>query len=172
VKKFIYLTYLTLLIQFKAFAVNEYILGSGDHVEIKVYGQDELTLNTRIGNSGKINYPFLGEIKISGLTAKQLQNNIYTRLNGDYLIKPSVFVHITQYRAFYIHGEVRTPGGYSYQPGMTINQAVARASGLTERASKEKIFIFKEGDKSIQKQASLNTKVNAGDTITIEQRFF
>ncbi|PAJ74741.1 capsular biosynthesis protein [Pseudoalteromonas sp. NBT06-2] len=171
-KVFLYLVCSVLLIQFKVFADNEYILGPGDHVEIKVYGQDDLTLNTRIGNSGKINYPFLGEIIISGLTAKQLQNNIYARLNGDYLIKPSVFVHITKYRAFYIHGEVRTPGGYSYQPGMTINQAVALASGLTERASKEKIFIFKEGDKNIRIQASLNTKVNAGDTITIEQRFF
>jgi len=172
VKKIIYLVFLALLVQFNALADSEYILGSGDHVEIKVYGQGDLTLNTRIGNSGKVSYPFLGEIKVSGLTAKQLQNNIYARLNGDYLINPNVFVHVIEYRDFYIHGEVRTPGGYSYKPGMTINQAVALASGLTERASKEKIYIFKEGDKSIQKQASLNTKVNAGDTITIEQRFF
>jgi len=172
VNKFIYLALLALMVQFNVLADNEYILGSGDNIEIKVYGQDDLTLSTRIGNSGKVSYPFLGEIKVSGLTAKQLQNNIYARLNGDYLINPNVFVHIVEYRSFYIHGEVRTPGGYSYQPGMTINQAVALASGLTERASKEKIFIFKEGEKSIQKHASLNTKVNAGDTITIERRFF
>lgn len=171
-KNFLYLVCLVLFMPMNAFANNEYILGSGDHIEIKVYGQNDLTLNTQIGNSGKINYPFLGDIKVSGLTAKQLQNNIYARLNGDFLINPNVFVHITQYRSFYIHGEVRTPGGYPYQPGMTINQAIALAGGLTERASTEKVYIYREGSKEMQNQALLKTKVNAGDTVTIERRFF
>ena len=55
---------------------------------------------------------------------------------------------------------------------MTINQAVALAGGLTERASKEKIFLFREDDKNKQLSAQLSTDVSPGDTITIEQRFF
>ena len=34
--------------------------------------------------------------------------------------------------------------GDPYQPAMTVNQAIALAGGLTERASVDKIFIFKE----------------------------
>ena len=79
---------------------------------------------------------------------------------------------IVQYRPFYIHGEVKKPGGYPYQPGMTVNQAIALAGGLTERASKEKIEISREGDKNNTQTGTLNTKISAGDTITIEQRFF
>lgn len=73
---------------------------------------------------------------------------------------------------FFINGEVKQSGGYPYKPGMTVNQAIALAGGLTERASKEKIFIYREGNKSQALNANLSSRVNAGDTITIEQRFF
>lgn len=149
-----------------------YLLDTGDTIQIKVYGEEALSLETKIGRSGKLNYPFLGEIKISGLTEKALQQKIYKGLKGDYLIEPTVYVTVIQYRPFFIHGEVRLPGSYSYQPGMTVNQAVAIAGGFTERASKEKIFIFKEKNKSKQINATLDSIVQAGDTVTVEQRFF
>ncbi|WP_252730521.1 polysaccharide biosynthesis/export family protein [Colwellia sp. E2M01] len=151
---------------------DSYILGPGDKVEIKVFGQDDLTIETLLGNSGTINYPFLGEISVTGLTVKQVELFIEQGLKGDYLINPSVYVQVLEYRSFYIHGEVKKPGGYPYHPGMTINQAVALAGGLTERADKSNISLFKEGDKNKKQIASLDSKVNAGDTITIDQRFF
>jgi hypothetical protein len=73
---------------------------------------------------------------------------------------------------FYIHGEVKQPGGYPYQPGMTVNQAVALAGGFTERASQEKIAISREGSKVESERGTINSVIQAGDTITIEQRFF
>ena len=79
---------------------------------------------------------------------------------------------MVEYRFFFIHGEVKKPGGYPYEPGMTVNQAVALAGGVTERASRDKIFITREASKSTQENANLNTKVSPGDTVTIEQRFF
>ncbi|WP_157443012.1 polysaccharide biosynthesis/export family protein [Colwellia piezophila] len=155
-----------------AFALDEYQLGPGDKLEIKVYGQDELTVTALLGNSGKINYPFLGEINIKGLTVKQIEQLVLKGLKGGYLISPNVAAQVLEYRPFYIHGEVKKPGGYGYHPGMTINQAIALAGGLTERASKDKIFLYKEQAKDKKLNASLSTQVSAGDTITIEQRFF
>jgi protein involved in polysaccharide export with SLBB domain len=149
-----------------------YLLGPGDKIIIQVYGEEELKIETQLTDSGKINYPFLGEIMAKGLSIKQLESRIYNGLKGDYFVEPNVFVGMVEYRPFFIHGEVKLPGGYPYQPGMTVNQAVALAGGLTERASKEKIFITREANKSKQENANLNTKVDAGDTITIEQRFF
>jgi len=153
-------------------AQDSYILGSGDKVSIQVFGQNDLSIETLLGNSGNINYPFLGEIVIAGLTVKQVENVIELGLKGDYLVSPNVSVQVIAYRPFYIHGEVKKPGGYPYHPGMTINQAVALAGGLTERADDDNISLFKEGDKSNKQEASLDYKVSAGDTITIDQRFF
>lgn len=163
---------LLVFMNFTVLANSSYILGPGDKVEIKVFGQEDLTVETLLSNSGQINYPFFGEIKVIGLTVKQVEKLIYKGLKGNYLVNPNVYVHVVEYRPFYIHGEVNRPGGYPYQPGLTVNQAIALAGGLTERASKDKIYLFKEKNKNTQTNASLTYKVNAGDTILIKQRFF
>jgi protein involved in polysaccharide export with SLBB domain len=149
-----------------------YRLGAGDTIVIKVYGEEALTLETQITNSGNVNYPFLGSLKLSGLSIKEAEKLVYDGLKGDYFIEPNVFVGMVEYRPFYIHGEVKQPGGYPYQPGMTVNQAVALAGGFTERASQEKIDISREGSKVESERGNINSVIQAGDTITIEQRFF
>lgn len=156
----------------KAEEEQNYLLGPGDKIIIKVIGEDDLTIETQLTDSGKINYPFLGEITAKGLTIKQLENVVYRGLKGDYFVEPNVFVGMVEYRPFFIHGEVKKPGGYPYTPAMTVNQAVALAGGLTERASREKIYIMREKFKDKQEAATLSTKVNPGDTVIIEQRFF
>lgn len=160
------------LFTWQAKAQEQYLLGPGDVIIIKVYGQEDLELQTRLTDSGTINYPFLGELQLTGMSIKQVENVIYQGLKGDYLVEPNVFVGMVEYRPFYIHGEVKLPGGYPYQPGMTVNQAIALAGGLTERASREKILISREGQKNQHENGNLNSRILAGDTITIEQRFF
>ena len=152
---------------------NQYTLGSGDTVRISVYGQDDLSLETRLTDIGVINYPYLGEIKVIGMTVSSLESFIYEGLKGDYLINPSVSVGIVEYRPFFINGEVKNPGGYPFQPGLTIDKAAALAGGYTERASKTKIFI----DRTVNgEQLTLNAdrymQILPGDIINIEQSFF
>jgi len=149
-----------------------YILGAGDKIEIKVFGQPELGVTALLGNSGEVNYPFLGKVKLAGLTTSEVEQEISNGLKPDYLINPNVYAQVIEYRPFYIHGEVKAPGGYPYQPAMTVNQAIALAGGLTERASVDKIYIFKEQTKQQQNKGSLNSQIAAGDTIKIEQRLF
>lgn len=160
------------LFAWQAKAQEQYLLGPGDVIIIKVYGQEDLELQTRLTDSGTINYPFLGELQLTGMSIKQVENVIYQGLKGDYLVEPNVFVGMVEYRPFYIHGEIKLPGGYPYQPGMTVNQAIALAGGLTERASRDKILISREGQKNQHENGNLNSRILAGDTITIEQRFF
>ncbi len=148
------------------------MLGAGDKVEIKVFGQPDLEVTALLGNSGEVNYPFLGKVTLSGLNISEVEQVIANGLRPDYLVNPNVYVQVVQYRPFYIHGEVKSPGAYPYQPAMTVNQAIALAGGLTERASTEKIFIYKEQTKQQQQKGNLNSKIAAGDTIKIEQRLF
>lgn len=172
--KFLMLTTIALLLSFTAIAdnVQNYTLGAGDKVEIKVFGQPDLEVTALLGNSGEVNYPFLGKVTLVGLNISQVERIISNGLKPDYLIDPSVYAQVIEYRPFYIHGEVKNPGAYPYQPAMTVNQAIALAGGLTERASVDKIYIFKEQTKEQQHKGSLNSQIAAGDTIKIEQRLF
>lgn len=153
--------------------LNQYKLGAGDLVKISVYGQDDLTLETLIPDMGVVNYPYLGEISLLGMTAGELEEYIYSGLKPDYLIEPSVSVSIVEYRPFFINGEVEKPGGYSFQPGLTIDKAAALAGGYTERASKTKIFIVREiNGEQVTISADRTISVLPGDIISIEQSFF
>ena len=149
-----------------------YVIGAGDKVEIKVFGQPDLEVTALLGNSGEVNYPFLGKVKLAGLNTSEVEQVITQGLKPEYLINPNVYVQVIEYRPFYIHGEVKDPGAYPYQPAMTVNQAIALAGGLTERASVDKIYIFKEQTKQQQQKGNLNSQIAAGDTIKIEQRLF
>ena len=152
---------------------NNYRLGSGDKILINVYGEEDLTVETQLGESGVVNYPFLGEIKVAGMTVTQLEMRIVEGLKGDYLVNPNVHISILAYRPFFINGEVNKPGGYPFQPGLTVSKAAALAQGFTERASRSKIFVIRGDDpKQVPMKVNLNTQLRPGDVVTVEQSFF
>ena len=47
-----------------------------------MYGEDDLTMDVVINESGTINYPFLGEIRVAGLTTVELDQRIVRGLQG------------------------------------------------------------------------------------------
>jgi len=152
---------------------DEYRLSTGDKIRIQVYDEADLYLETRVNDSGVISYPFLGTIKVAGMTPGQIEEHITSRLKGDYLINPRVSVDILEYRQFYVNGEVQAPGGFPFQPGITVRKAISVAGGFRERASKDKIFIIREGQSDNNPtKAGLDEKVRPGDIITVEESFF
>ncbi len=151
-----------------------YTLGTGDTIQILVYGEDDLSLEAQLGDSGVLNYPFLGELKLSGMSVSEAEQMISQGLLGDYLIDPKVTVSVVEYRQFFINGEVGRPGGFAFQPGLTVAKAVSLAQGFTERANKKAIYILSDKDTSFEKRkrVRLTTPVRPGDIITVEQSFF
>ncbi|WP_218958919.1 polysaccharide biosynthesis/export family protein [Salinimonas marina] len=154
-------------------SMSQYRLGVGDKILIEVFGQSDLSMETRLPDVGKINYPFLGELKLVGLTLSEVEKTIYRGLQGDYLVNPSVAVSIIEYRPFFIDGEVKNPGGYPYQPGLTVNKAAALAGGYTERASRSDIQIIREKEgRQTSLEVDVGQMIQPGDIITVPQRFF
>lgn len=151
----------------------KYQLGSGDRIQIQVYGEEDLSFpDVLISNTGVFDYPYIGQINALNKTTEQLKDEIYTGLKNGYLVEPKVMVSILSFRQVYINGEVRKPGGYEYQPGLTVNKAIALAGGFTDRASKSGItrsnsVTGKEGGK-----VSLDVKLQPGDIITVDESFF
>ena len=153
--------------------LSDYQLGSGDRIQIQVFNEPDLSMEVRLSDAGTISYPFLGELRVSGNTVSQLEAQIVSGLIGDYLIDPKVNVSVTEYRPFYVNGEVASPGGFPYQPGLTLRKAIALAGGFTERASKTKITVLSEGAvDGKQRQISIDEMLVPGDIVTVEQSFF
>ncbi|MCF6354840.1 MAG: polysaccharide export protein [Candidatus Polarisedimenticolaceae bacterium] len=165
----------------------DYKLSTGDVLSISVFDEPDLSLDeVRIAATGVISFPLLGEIKVVGLTAIQVERQLKEMLLDGYLKHPKITVSIKEYRLFYVHGEVKSPGGYNYQNGLTIRKAIVLAGGFTERASKEKITLVTEeevaasrgteggksswGDEAVR--VGLNHPVRPGDVVTVGESFF
>lgn len=150
-----------------------YRLGVGDIITIRVFGEDDMTQEKlRISDSGIVTFPF-GNMNVLGMTIHQVETAINDGLRGRFLLKPSASVNIDQYRNFYIYGEVQQPGGYPFQPGLTLRKAVSLAGGFKVRASENKMFVVREKDASQTPQKiDLNTPILPGDTVTVEESFF
>jgi protein involved in polysaccharide export with SLBB domain len=155
-------------------SLSDYRLGSGDELRIQVFDEADLSMEIRLSDAGTISYPFIGELRVLGLTTTELESNIISGLKGGYLIDPKVNVAVLEYRPFYINGEVAEPGAYPFQPGLTLRKAIALAGGFTERASKSKIFAILEGEVGNPKpvQMAMDDPVVPGEIITVEQSFF
>ena len=149
-----------------------YRLGQGDRIGIQVFDEPDLTMDATVGSTGRIGYSYLGDLTVRDKTTAQIEREITDLLADGYLRNPSVNVTVLEYRPFFINGEVRSPGSYPYQPGLTLDRAIALAGGLTDRASTRKMFVMKAGDEGREQRASMSTPVAPGDIVSIQEGFF
>ncbi|OED38979.1 hypothetical protein AB833_17495 [Chromatiales bacterium (ex Bugula neritina AB1)] len=154
-------------------APSQYVLEAGDQIYIQVFDEPDLTMRQTIAQSGAINYSYLGTIQVAGNTPEQLAQSITDKLRDGYLNNPSVNVTVEKYRSFFVDGEVRSPGSYGYEPGLTLAKAVSLAGGMTDRASRRKIFLTREIDGQKRRyNVEMSQPIEPGDVIKVEQGFF
>lgn len=153
--------------------VERYRLSGGDVVRIDVFGEPDLSLDATLEPDGSINYPLLGRLSASGLTSSGLEKQLVERLKAGYLHNPQVRVRVVQFQPIYIIGQVRKSGAYPYSPGLTVEQALALAGGMTALASTRRIFVQpKGGDELTRQRSGLDTALRPGDTLIVEEGLF
>ncbi len=148
-----------------------YQVAPGDVLTIQVFGEPDLSFQELpINPNGNLSFPLIGEIAVAGLTTRQIEEEITRRLADGFLKKPIVTVSIKRFRNIYIYGEVKRPGAYPYEKGLTVEKAIAMAGGLTPRASKRSITLKRENGK--ENDAKMDAPLRPGDVVTIGQSFF
>jgi polysaccharide export outer membrane protein len=95
------------------------------------------------------------------------------RVGQDVVLRDGDIINIPEAQRFYIQGQVRNPGFYVLDPGMTVEQAIALAGGLSERGSTRGLSATRMvNGKRTEISLKLEDKVQANDTIAIKQRLF
>ena len=147
----------------------EYRLGPQDRIRVTVFNEPDLSGEFELDGEGRLSLPLVGEVVVGRLTLRDAERAIAGTLHPDYLINPKVSVEVTNYRPFYILGEVKQPGSYPYAAGITIVQAVALAGGFTHRARQGALVIARSG---VRLRAAPDAAVLPGDIIEVPERFF
>jgi len=109
-----------------------YLLGGGDTIEIRVFGEPELSGSFPVSESGEVEYPLLGSISVAGLTANQVSTMLQFRLSDGFLVEPSVTAWLEAYQSqpVQVLGSVSTPGMYYLRGVTTVLQVLSEAGGL------------------------------------------
>lgn len=148
-------------------------LQPGDKIRINVYGEDKLSGEYEIDQSGQISLPLAGTIEAVGLTQAELEQALAKKFRSEYLKNPKVTVTIATLRPFYMMGEVTRPGEYPYKSGLNILTALAIAGGPTYRASRNTVQIQRRGETSMRDYPiSASVPVLPGDVIRVPERYF
>jgi len=150
-----------------------YKFGSGDIIKVTVFNHEDLSGEYVINGAGFIALPLIGDVLAKDLTVKQVEEAIANKLKPDYLLNPRISVQVLNYRPFYILGEVKDPKSYPYVDGMTYRNAVTIAGGFTYRAKEDHVLVIRANDaKKNEIKLPIDDKVQPGDQIHIEERFF
>jgi protein involved in polysaccharide export with SLBB domain len=156
-----------------AAAAEPHRLQAGEKIRVTVYGEQGLSGEYQIDPSGFVALPLAGTVEAAGLTQKELEQRLTQQLSTEYLKNPKVTVSVTEFRPFYIIGEVEKPGAYPYTGGLNVLSAVAIAGGTTYRANRSKIYIQHAGENGLREYvASAAIPVMPGDVIQIPRRYF
>ena len=125
----------------------DYIVGAQDVLTITCYDQADLSGKFTVETDGTFSYPLIGRVKVGGLTLRQVESEVKTRLVGDgYFRKPQITVSVDTYKSqkVFVVGEVRTPGTYALSGDMNLVEALARAGSTLPTASGEAIVVHPE----------------------------
>ena len=91
----------------------DYQIGAGDFLKIGVFDHAELSLETRVSESGSISFPLVGQIHVSGLSTRDVEQLLVDRLrDGGFVHKPQVSVLVAEYMSQKVSvlGQVAKPG--------------------------------------------------------------
>lgn len=121
-----------------------YSLVPGDRIAIKVVQDPMLDGEYTIDSDGGIQYPYIGPMRLEGLTTVDARRKIGSGLK-EYYTDPFVTVNLISQMQQYVRvmGQVPKQGRIPFERGMTILDGIAEAGGLTRDASQKRIVLIR-----------------------------
>ncbi|MCD6003492.1 MAG: polysaccharide biosynthesis/export family protein [Halomonas sp.] len=151
----------------------EYRVGPGDILSVIVYDHPELTIpagsersaaetGNRIRPNGTMFYPYVGRVRVEGMTLDEVRNLITRRL-ANVINEPQVEVGIAAFNSqkVYISGAVENPGTLPLTiVPMTILDAISAVGGARENADWRNVTLSRNGG---EERISLYAMMRQGD---------
>jgi polysaccharide biosynthesis/export protein len=143
-------------------------LGPGDNIRIHVFQNPDLSLETRILETGRISYPLIGSVKLAGITIPEAEKTIGQALkSGGFIQQPQVTIALLQARRKQVSvlGAVARPGQYPLEASNThLSDILAIAGGISREGSDIIIVTGQRDGKSLRREIDVNAIYLDGKT--------
>lgn len=123
-----------------------------------------------VDDSGCIDFPVLGTIKVEGMTRGQLQQYLRNRLISEDLVKdPTIVVDFMNLRIS-VMGEVNAPGRYAIDHDQfTVLDAISAAGDLTIYGNRNNIKVLRTED---GKKFTYNVDISSLDSLAVSNAYY
>jgi polysaccharide biosynthesis/export protein len=125
-----------------------------------------------------VNGPMLPtEVDASGATAEVIRVNVREirmgKLDQNVLLRPRDTIFVSEAAKVFVSGEVKSGGAFTFNPGMTVRQAISMAGGFTPEASSGRVRVVRAVDGKMREvKVKLDEPVQAGDTVVVKSKLF
>ncbi|MBI1852230.1 MAG: polysaccharide biosynthesis/export family protein [Planctomycetes bacterium] len=128
---------------------SEYLLTTGDQIEIRIYQQDSLNQIVNVPTNGAISFAPVGTLKLAGRTTADIERELAASLEkSGFLVQPQVSVVVKDYakRWVYLLEGVAHPQAYELTVGqdLRLTQVLSLGGGLVDDAEREMVQIFRK----------------------------
>ena len=124
----------------------DYLVGPGDTLAVQLYGNEPAQYSLTVQRDGRVNFPKLGPIMVSGLTFNQAKETIEDRVQQQ-LIGSRVSITMGDLRSIrvFVLGEAEKPGSYTVSGLSTMTNALFVSGGVKKIGSLRKIELKRNG---------------------------
>jgi len=122
-----------------------------------------------VEESGNIDFPFVGKIKVSGLTTEEASKKLEAAL-GEYVSNAAITISFMDNNVTLL-GEVQRQGVYPFtQDKLNIYEALALGGGISQYGNRKNVILVRqEGDKIMHYRLNLSdSKIAAKDFYYIQ----
>lgn len=163
---------------------SDYLLGSGDLLQVKVFEAEELNTTVRVSSRGYITLPLLGAVAVKDLSAREAEEAIENLYRARFIKDPHVSIFVEEHFSgrVTLMGQFRNPGTYDYLSKQRLVDVMALGGGLSEKAGRviqirrsggspdgQRVFIVDLDQLIKAGQSELNIEINSGDVLFVPE---
>jgi len=141
----------------------------GDALRVKIYREPDLSGETAVNVGGTAYLAGIGRINVEGLSLDSLQTDLAARY-GRFLVDPAV--DVTVQRDIVVYGQVRAPGVYLVDPGMTVLGLLSKAGGASGQGRDPILTLVKADGQQyrLPREARLATmNISRSDAVFVQE---
>nr|WP_315401253.1 polysaccharide export protein EpsE [uncultured Duganella sp.] len=163
-------------------------LGASDVVKVSVYNNPDLTVETRVSDSGFITFPLLGQVEVGGLPTAGAEKKIAGLLeSGGFVKRPQVNILVSAMLSQQVSvlGQVNRPGRFPLDSARTVLDMLAVAGGVSADGADVVTLVHQRAPGAPKEQIDVvslvrdgagagNVELRGGDIVYVERapRFY
>lgn len=163
---------------------SDYLLGSGDLLQVKVFEAEDLNTTVRISSRGYVTLPLLGAVSVKDLSAREAEEKIENLYRARYIKDPHVSIFVEEHfsRRVTLMGEFRNPGTYDYLSKQRLLDVMALGGGLSDKAGRvvqirryggsaegQNVVIVDLDQLVKEGRSELNIEINSSDVLFVPE---